>query len=127
MRSYVSLALALVSCTAPRVHSTSHVPRDVAIVATDAAAAGATEITTVTVEAPGGIGEASKQLAQRVRERGGNVARIDRVEMRVEMVRTHTPTSYPCGAPKMPQTCHYVKVETKEVTFTRIEGRALRP
>jgi hypothetical protein len=120
-----ALALAPAACAAPRIVSTVYTAHDVDIVTGDESAAGAAEIARVTVEAPG-LAEATKQLARRVRERGGNVARIDRVDIHVETVRTETPTTYKCGAPKAPQTCHNVEVKNEEIVFTRIEGRALK-
>lgn len=70
------------------------------------------------------------QLAEEFRSQaakvGGNVAKVDDVTTKFEMVTRTETYSYSCGTSKAPQTCTGTRTVTTEVCTTQLVGRAFR-
>jgi hypothetical protein len=66
------------------------------------------------------------ELRRQAAQLGGNVAKIDRVRSKFEMVQRTRTESYSCGTTQAPRTCTRQVTEWVEVRTTTVFGRAYR-
>jgi hypothetical protein len=70
------------------------------------------------------IVELAREFQQQSAKVGGDLAKVDEITSKFEMVTTTETYSYSCGSTNAPATCTGTRTVTKEICTTQMVGRA---
>ncbi len=124
------LALGLAACSgisgsAVRQSNAAAYKGEVRVIALDPPA-GAIQVGIIQAKGPWTIDALTKELKAQCASVGGDLAKVDEVGTKYEMITENQTYSYNCGTAQSPRTCTGTRTVTKEVGTTQIVGRAFR-